>query len=150
MDKLLLAYSILFLFACSNTTTSENSTSDNSSENDETKLSFFDAKQDFEIISFEQSIDESAAAGLSEELKATVCEGWSFTSEECKTTLSEARVVSSEEWHHSYDHLPCIYSGKIKQQGNTYQYEFNSGDWFVVFNADSSMYLANGEPEAEH
>lgn len=74
--------------------------------------------------------------------EVSVCRDWTLTSEDAKHFFTQAELLSPTEWHHTFDVLPCGYSGSLLIGGLNYEFSINAGGWgFIRLSSDSTDHV---------
>jgi hypothetical protein len=73
----------------------------------------------------------------------TVCTGWTIAIKDIPELIKECKTITGQEWHHMFDVLPCIISGQLKQNGQSFKLEINGGSWMSVTVSDTTILLGN-------
>lgn len=94
----------------------------------------FNIKEDFSILNIKKSIDHQSSTS-----DTTICKEWNLTETEIIKIIESAKPISGPDWHYMFDYLPCRIEGKLKQADNEFDLSINSGAWFTITSADTSM-----------
>ena len=82
-----------------------------------------------QVIGLSKNVDEAARSG---DFLSRACAQWTLTADDVQYFFAHADAMSSEEWHHTYDVMPCEYRGSISIGGKDYRFEINGGSFGVV------------------
>jgi len=63
---------------------------------------------------------------------ARACADWILTTRDVQYFFAHAERISSEEWHHAYDVVPCEYRGSVAIDGSSYRFEINGGSFGML------------------
>ena len=104
----------------------------------------FNKDKPFEILNSERGITDQSSAS-----DTNMCKGWNIPGKELPGIIKDCEAIDGNEWHYLFDHLPCIISGKVEQNKQTYKFEINAGSWLWVFCPDTVVQLGNFKKENE-
>lgn len=83
---------------------------------------------------------ERVTEGAPSEVSA--CRDWKLTREDAKHFFTQAELLDSTEWHHTFDIMPCGYSGSLLIGNLYYQFSINAGGWGAIqFSSDSTDHV---------
>ena len=87
-----------------------------------------------QVVSFSKNVEETARSD--DFLSLSSRNGLSRR----KTCIffAHAEAMSSEEWHHAYDVMPCDYRGSVTIDGKQYRFEINGGSFGVLLGTSPS------------
>ena len=98
----------------------------------------FDRNKSFTILNSERGITTQSTAP-----DTLACKGWTIPRKVLPTVIRNSRSISGTEWDLRFDVLPCIVSGKLKQNGVIYEFEINAGSWLNIFGKNTKLLLGN-------
>jgi hypothetical protein len=104
----------------------------------------FDKDKPFEIINSKRGITTQSS-----ETDTAKCKGWTISQTDLPRIIKACKPISGEDWHHLFEVWPCIISGQLKQNGNTYKFEINGGSWMRITLDGKSILLGNFKKENE-
>lgn len=102
----------------------------------------FNIKEDYSILNIKRTIDYQSLTS-----DTTICKEWYLTKIEIKKIIESAKPVSGPDWHYRFDHMPCQIEGKLQQAGKEFDLSINSGAWFTISSADTTMIFGNFNEE---
>lgn len=79
----------------------------------------------------------------------TACKTWVISKEDINKIFKLSKKMTGHEWHYLFDHLPCMYYGKVQYNGEEYKYTLNSGSWIRIQYKDSLLWYGCFEKECE-
>ncbi len=97
----------------------------------------FDLKKDFKITSYQKIIETYPKSDLS------ACENWTIEKQDLRKIMQSMKSIQGEEWHHSFDHLPCEITGELIQNNNIFKYSINSGSWISISTLDTTIWFGD-------
>jgi hypothetical protein len=106
------------------------------------QTTIFDINKDFDIVELEKSNDHPSS-----DKDTTVCINWTLDKLEIKKIIQESEPISGFEWHHLFGHYPCRILGKLRQGSTEFEYSINSGAWFTVSSADTTLMYGSFKEE---
>ena len=78
-----------------------------------------------------------------------MCKGWTIAINDIPKLIKQCKAITGEEWHYMFDVLPCIISGRLKQNGQSFRFEINGGSWMSVTGFDTTVLLGNYKKQNE-
>ena len=103
----------------------------------QTKVRFDKSKQ-FTIINSKREITTQSSAP-----DTFACKGWTISQKNISSIIKNCRLVNGTEWDLTFEVLPCIVTGKLKQGAKTYRFEINAGSWAYIRNSDTTIILGD-------
>lgn len=101
----------------------------------QTKLCF-DKNKPFEILTeVKGTTDQSSDPNTSQ------CIAWTISQNNISTIIKGSQVIAGNKWHDDFAVYPCIISGQLKQDGQIYKYEINSGAWLYIYCTKQTLIL---------
>lgn len=86
----------------------------------------------------------------SSEKDTTMCIGWTLTEDDVQKILKDVNPISGSDWHYLFGHLPCVATGEIKQQSETFKFAINAGSWLSIYQGDTTVMFGNFNEENEY
>ncbi|MEO5944976.1 MAG: hypothetical protein ABIP30_14840 [Ferruginibacter sp.] len=108
----------------------------------QTTKTIFNKNQSFEILSLKKDFTTQSSS-----TDKDICNGWTINKKFIPRIIKKCKFISGTEWDFTFDFLPCIISGELKQNGNIFKYEINAGSWLYIKSADTTMILGNYQKE---
>jgi hypothetical protein len=105
-----------------------------------------DFKQDrpFKILSSTRSITKQSSAK-----DTNMCNDWAIPRRYLYKIIRDSKRIGGTEWDLSFEVLPCIIKGQLKQNENLFDFEINGGSWMYIKSSDTTMILGNFKKEDE-
>ncbi|MEO7044158.1 MAG: hypothetical protein ABI091_02540 [Ferruginibacter sp.] len=98
----------------------------------------FDKNKPFTILHSKRGITRQSSA-----TDTLACKDWLIPQKALSKIIRNCKLISGTEWDLTFDVLPCIITGKLKQNGKIYQFEINAGSWLYVFANGKSIILGD-------
>jgi hypothetical protein len=105
------------------------------------RSTLFNADSAFQILSSYRSITKESSAP-----DTTICAGWTISKKNLYKVIRNAKRIGGTEWDLSFDVLPCIIKGQLKQKGQLYHFEVNGGAWLYLKSKDTTVILGDYIP----
>lgn len=109
-----------------------------------TKKPVFNNNEPFQIIKSARSITDQSS-----EKDTNDCEGWTISNKVLAKIIRDSRNIEGTYWDLTFDVLPCIIKGQLKQNGNIFDFEVNGGSWFYLKSSDTTLIFGNFKKEDE-
>jgi hypothetical protein len=68
-----------------------------------------------------------------------MCSGWSISEKNLYKIIRHSKPIGGTEWDLSFDYLPCVIKGQLKQKGRLYDFEINAGSWLYLKSKDTTV-----------
>jgi hypothetical protein len=101
----------------------------------------FNQDSAFQILSFNRSITSQSSAA-----DTNMCSGWTIANKNLYKVIRHSKMIGGTEWDLSFDMLPCIIRGRLRQKGNIYDFEVNGGSWLYLRSKDTTVILGDYFP----
>jgi len=98
----------------------------------------FYADSAFQILTSYRSITTQSSAR-----DTNMCAGWTIAKKNLYQVIRHSRLIGGAEWDLSFDVLPCIIKGQLKQKGQLYNFEVNGGSWLYLSSKDTTVILGD-------
>lgn len=92
----------------------------------------------FQILAFYRSVTTQSSAP-----DTNMCAGWTISKKNLYKIIKHTKLIGGTEWDLSFDVLPCIIKGQLKQNGEIYDFEVNGGSWLYLKSKDTTVILGN-------
>jgi tetratricopeptide (TPR) repeat protein len=102
----------------------------------------FNIDSAFKILSSDRSI-----TAQSSERDTSMCNGWTISRNNLYKIIRHSKLTGGTEWDLSFDVLPCIIKGQLKQKGQLYNFEVNGGSWLYLKSKDTTVILGDYNPD---
>jgi hypothetical protein len=110
----------------------------------QTKKIDFKLDQPFQIIYYKRGITDQSTAK-----DTNMCKGWTLSEKDLIRTIKDSKIIGGTEWDLSFEVLPCIISGQLKQNGKLYDFQVNGGSWTYIRAHHITIILGNYKKEDE-
>ena len=98
----------------------------------------FDPHKSFQVMTTRRVITKQSS------LKDTsICKGWTVSKKDIAKVIHDSNPIDGTEWDLTFNVSPCVIAGKLKQEGNSYQFEVNAGSWIYIKCSDTTLILGN-------
>ena len=98
----------------------------------------FDKNKPFTILNSKRGITKQSSAQ-----DTLACKAWSISQTALSKIIKNCKLINGTEWDLTFDVLPCIITGQIKQNGKIYKFEMNAGSWLNVIANGKSIILGD-------
>jgi len=98
----------------------------------------FNVDSAFQILSSYRSITKQSSAQ-----DTNMCAGWTISKKNLYKLIKHSKLIGGTEWDLSFDVLPCIMKGQLKQNGKLYHFEVNGGSWLYLKSRDTTVILGD-------
>jgi hypothetical protein len=105
----------------------------------------FDNKKPFTIINSHKGITKQSSAYPD----TSACEGWNIAQNDLPKIIKGLKKIGGTEWDLTFEVLPCIIEGQLKQNKQTFNFEINAGAWMYVHCRDSVLIFGNFKKQNE-
>jgi hypothetical protein len=102
----------------------------------------FKTDQPFQIIYFKRGITSQSSSK-----DTNICKGWTLSEKDLTTTIKDSKIIGGTEWDLTFEVLPCIIFGQLKQNGKLYDFEVNGGSWTYIRAHHTTIILGNYKKE---
>ena len=96
----------------------------------------FDKDKPFEILTAVKGTTDQSS-----DPNTTQCKAWTIPQNNISTVIKDSKVIAGNKWHDDFAVYPCIISGQLTQDGQTYKYEINSGAWLYIYCTKQTLIL---------
>ena len=110
-----------------------------------TESKIFDRKSNFKIETLKKAEYKQIT-----DVDTFNCIKWDLSKPDIEIIIKESAPISRNEWKQFFEHLTCMYEGKIRQNGKLFDFEMNAGGWFVIFEADTFYKFGNYKKENDN
>ncbi len=98
----------------------------------------FDKNKPFIILNSKRGITKQSSATDTLE-----CKGWKIPKNVLPGIIKNSKSINGTELDLTFEVLPCIVDGQLKQNGQVYKFEINAGSWMYIYSSDSTIILGN-------
>ncbi len=98
----------------------------------------FDKDMPFMLISWKKGITNQSSS-----TDTLTCTNWRIPKRFIPQIIRHSNYLSGTEWDLTFDVLPCIISGELKQKDKIFKFEINAGSWMYIKSADTTIILGN-------
>jgi hypothetical protein len=100
--------------------------------------SFFDKSKPFKIISSKKGITKQSSSN-----DTLSCTNWNINRKFLPQIIRNSNYVNGTELDLTFEFLPCIIIGEIKQKDKIFKFEINAGSWMYIKSNDTTIILGN-------
>jgi hypothetical protein len=98
----------------------------------------FNQDSTFQILSSYRAITSQSSAA-----DTNMCSGWTIAKKNLYKVIRHSKAIGGTEWDLSFDMLPCIIKGRLRQKGKIYDFEVNGGSWLYLKSKDTTVILGD-------
>ena len=105
----------------------------------------FDNKKSFTIINSHKAITKESTAYPD----TNACGNWNIPKIDLPKIIKGLKKIGGAEWDLSFEVLPCIIKGQLKQNNQNYYFEINAAAWMYVHCRDTVLIFGNFKKQNE-
>jgi len=105
----------------------------------------FDNNKPFAIINSNKAITKEST-GYPD---TNACKNWNIFKGDLQKIIKGFKKIGGTEWDLTFEVLPCIIKGQLKQNKQNYNFEINAGAWMYVHCRDTVLIFGNFKKQNE-
>ena len=98
----------------------------------------FNNNKPFTILNSKRGITNQSSA-----LDTVSCKGWIISHKNLSNIIHNSKRISGTEWDLTFAVLPCIITGKLKQNKQIFKFEINAGSWIYIISKKTTIILGD-------
>ena len=98
----------------------------------------FNNNKPFTILSSKREITKQSSA-----TDTVTCKGWTISHKNLSNIIHNSKRINGTEWDLTFEVLPCIITGKLRQNKQIFKFEINAGSWIYIISKKTTIILGD-------